>query len=87
MGQMRLNNYLNYKTTLYRDVRGKIRYYKIKTYLTLFGDYLIVREYGAIKNARPTRIIKKYFSHIEDVFLYINEIVANKKKRGYLYEI
>jgi hypothetical protein len=37
-------------TTLYREVNGKMRYYKIKTYLTLFGEYLLIREWGGVDN-------------------------------------
>ena len=39
-------------TTLYREVNGRVRYYKISTYLTLFRKYLLIREWGGVENKK-----------------------------------
>jgi O-6-methylguanine DNA methyltransferase len=52
---------LSSKVTLYREVKGKVRYYSLALYPTLFGEYLLVREFGGVKNKRPTGVMKEYF--------------------------
>jgi len=74
---------LSCKTTLYREVRGKVRYYSLALYPTLFNEFLLVREFGGIKNKKPTRIIKEYFSHMEDAVFLFDRISSDKKRKGY----
>ena len=60
-----------------------MRYYKLKLYPTLFGDILLIKEFGSIKNKKPTGIIKEYFSHIEECLKAIDFFVYEKIKKGY----
>ena len=39
MVQMRLKNSLTSNTTLYRKANGRVRYYRLKECLTLFGGF------------------------------------------------
>ena len=81
---MNLNLYKSYQLTLYRTVNTKTRYYKLMIYPTLFDEYLFIREYGGIKNKKPTKVIKKYFSEIEGAIVAVNTIINLKLKKGYL---
>ena len=73
----------SYQLTLYREVNSKIRYYKLLLYPTLFNEYLFIREYGGNKNKKTTRVIKKYFSKIEEATIAVDAIINSKIKRGY----
>ena len=84
MPQMRLNHYLTYKKViLYRVVNQKIRYYSIELTPTLFGEMLLTRKYGGLKNKKPTRVIKEYFSSVEDSINAFESIFSLKQKKGY----
>ena len=80
---MRLKNYLTCNQTLYREVNGKVRYYRLIVYLTLFGEQLLVREYGAVKNKKPTHTIKKYFPNFLDAKNALKVVLLSKLQKGY----
>lgn len=85
MLQMRLNHSLTSKrVVLFRNVNEKSRYYSIEINPTLFGEILLTREYGGVKNKKPTRVIKEYFSHLEDSQKAMERLVYKKIKKGYL---
>lgn len=73
-------------TTLYRFVNEKKRYYSLNIYPTLFGEYLLEKRYGSIKNMRPTRVVKEYYKTLNDALDVLNEKVKQKCKKGYLHE-
>lgn len=51
MPQMKLNHSLIYKKViLHRSVNKKRRYYSLELTSTLFGEILLTREYGGLKN-------------------------------------
>ena len=84
MAQIKLNHSLTYKKViLYRKVNKKIRYYSLELIPTLFGDMLFIRKYGGLKNKRPTRIIKKYFSNIDCSLRAFECLIVLKQKKGY----
>ncbi len=83
MSQKKLNLFLSYKTTLYRVVNEKTRYYSLEILPTIFGEYLLIRSFGGVKNKKPTRIIKEYFSHKEDGIKAFEKLVAEKVEKGY----
>jgi len=84
MVQMRSKSSLTSNiTTLYREVNGRVRYYRIKTYLTIFGEYLLVREWGSIDNKKATGEKQSYFSTLNEAIKTINIIIATKKQKGY----
>ena len=85
MVQKKSNPSLTYnKVTLYREVNKKIRYYSINLCSTLFGDFLLIKEFGSKCNKKPTGIIKEYFSQIEDSMDAIKSLINAKIKKGYL---
>jgi len=84
MPQMRLNHFLTYKkVVLHRIVNQKKRYYALELSPTLFGEMLLIREYDGLKNKKPTGIIKKYFSSLEDSMKAFESLVGLKQRRGY----
>ena len=70
-------------TTLYREVNGRVRYYRIKTYLTLFGEYLLIREWGGVDNKSATGEKHSYFSTLDEAIIAIEKIISIKKQKGY----
>jgi len=70
-------------TTLYREVNGRVRYYKISTYLTLFGEYLLIREWGGVENKKATGKKQSYFSSLSEVSSATQNIILQKSKKGY----
>ncbi len=84
MDQMRSKSYLTSNIiTLYREVNGKVRYYKIKTYLTLFGEYLLIREWGGIDNKKATGQKQSYFATLDEIVSTVEQINLIKSKKGY----
>ncbi len=84
MDQMRSKSSLTSNIiTLYREVNGKVRYYKIKTYLTLFGEYLLIREWGGVDNKKATGQKQSYFLTLDDLQAAIEKTITLKNKKGY----
>lgn len=69
---------------LFKNSNEKIYYYKVNVYPTLFGDFLIQKEYGAAQNINPTNIIKEYANSKKEAMFKLLDIVVNKKDLGYL---
>lgn len=74
---------MKYKTTLYRSVNDNKRYYKISIHPTLFGDYLLDREYGSIKNKKPTGRKSEYFVLLDTAIMQFKALFLQKVKKGY----
>jgi len=83
MLQMRSKNFLTSNTTLYREVNGRVRYYRLKAFLTLFGEYLLIREWGGVDNKRATGQKLKYFSSLKDLHRVMENILSTKINKGY----
>ena len=83
MVQMRSKNFLTSNTTLYRVVNGRVRYYRLKAFLTLFGEYLLIREWGGVDNKRTTGQKLKYFSSLRDLHRVMENILYIKINKGY----
>jgi len=83
MDHQKSKSYLSSRVTLYREVKGKVRYYSLALYSTLFGEYLLVREFGGVKNKRPTRVIKEYFDHSQDALNLLSKLMTDKLQKGY----
>jgi len=69
--------------TLCRVVNKRARYYRLSSYKTLFYEYLLEIEYGSMKNKKPTRIIREYFSTLESLSKKRSQIIEQKMKKGY----
>jgi len=59
----------------------------MRYYPTLFGEWLLERTYGSLKNKKPTRVIKEYFSHFEDMEASIEKLLKQKNAKGYFFRI
>ncbi len=68
---------------LLKNAKNRIYYYKINVYQTLFGDYLIQKEYGACSNMKPTNTIKQYASTKREALYCVLDIAVSKKSLGY----
>lgn len=62
---------------------GKIRYYKLELLSTLFGDFIVEREYGNIMYKSPTGIKKSFFDNYNDAYEMFIKLLKRKEKRGY----
>lgn len=69
---------------LLKNSNERIYYYKINVYQTLFGDYLIQKEYGLQRNLHPTNIIKEYAASKREALFKVLDIAVDKKGLGYL---
>ncbi|MCX6052871.1 MAG: hypothetical protein NTZ60_10255 [Campylobacterales bacterium] len=69
---------------LLKCVKDRVSYYKINIYPTLFGDFLIQKEYGSAHHKKPTNIIKTYAKSNKEALLLMLDIAVNKKNIGYL---
>jgi len=69
---------------LFKNSNERTYYYKISIYKTLFGDFLIQKEYGAAHNVKPTNVIKEYADSKKEAMFKLLDIVVDKKDLGYL---
>lgn len=71
------------KHLLKRTVNAKQRYYVLELIGNLFGEYLVIRTYGACTNAKPTRVICEMYPTLNKAKEVMEEILHEKHKRGY----
>ncbi len=69
---------------LLKNSNERIYYYKINVYQTLFGDYLVQKEYGLKQNLKPTNTIKEYVDSKREALYKVLDIAIDKKELGYL---
>ncbi len=69
---------------LFKNVKNRVNYYKINIYPTLFGDFLIQKEYGSTSTLKPTNIMKEYVHSNKEALLLMLDIAVDKKNLGYL---
>jgi len=69
---------------LLKNSNERIYYYKINVYQTLFGDYLVQKEYGLKQNLKPTNTIKEYVDSKREALFKVLDIAVDKKELGYL---
>ena len=69
---------------LFKNTSQRINYYKVSIYPTLFGDFLIQKEYGATHFSKPTNIIKEYVDTHREALMLLLDIAVDKKSIGYL---
>lgn len=71
------------KTTMYRQVNFRIRYYTIELYQNLFEEWMVVRTFGSIKRANPTGCIYEACNTRKNSETMYWAWIAAKKKKGY----
>jgi len=69
---------------LLKQRKNRVDYYKVNIYPTLFGDFLIQREYGATHFSKPTNVIKQYVDSNKEALLLLLNIAVDKKSLGYM---
>ena len=69
---------------LFKNTKDRINYYKVNIYPTLFGDFLIQKEYGFTHYSKPTNIIKEYAKSNREALMILLDIAIDKKSLGYL---
>ena len=69
---------------LFKNTKDRTNYYKINIYPTLFGDYLVQKEYGVTHYAKPTNVIKQYASSSKEALILMLDTALDKKSVGYL---
>ena len=70
--------------TLLKPTDDRVNYYKVNIYPTLFGDFLVQKEYGATHFKNPTNTIKQYANSNKEALLLVLDIMIDKKSLGYL---
>lgn len=72
------------RITLHRITKqGRIRYYKVELFETLFGEFIVEREYGATRNKSATGHKKSEYQTIDEAKKAFLMIIGQKKKKGY----
>jgi predicted DNA-binding WGR domain protein len=74
---------MSYSITLYRSVKERVRYYTIAIFPTLFGEWLLERKYGSLKNKKPTRTLSVYYSSVDEARVQYEKICKSKRQKGY----
>ena len=69
---------------LFKNTKDRVSYYKVNIYPTLFGDFLIQKEYGATHFSKPTNVIKEYVDSNKEALMLLLDIALDKKNSGYL---
>lgn len=73
------------RITLHRTTKqGHIRYYRIELFATLFGEFVVEREYGATRNKSATGNKKSGYCSLEEARDAFLMIVGQKQKKGYI---
>jgi len=68
---------------LYKKVKSNYRYYSLEIYKSIFGEYILEKKYGNLKNKSPTGVIREYYQNIQEVYEAYSIILNKKLKRGY----
>lgn len=71
------------KSMMIRTVRGRVRYYTLEVMPNLFGEWMLIRTYGSIKQLKPTGVIREIYDNAEEAFEAIETYIKAKKKKGY----
>ena len=71
------------KVTLYRSVNKRIRYYRMYLAFTLFGECMLIKENGSLKNNSATRVVREYYATMSEALHVLQTKLQEKYKRGY----
>lgn len=63
--------------------KGHVRYYRIELFATLFGEFVVEREYGNVRNKAATGHKKMSYGTIDDAKEAFKSIIGLKQKKGY----
>jgi hypothetical protein len=68
---------------LHKEVNHRIRYYSLEIYKNLFGEYILEKKYGSLKNKRPTGIKRECYIYLNDARFACAQKIQEKVERGY----
>jgi len=71
------------RSMLYRNSGLNVRYYKLEIFLSLFGEYIVEREYGNVAYRTPTGTRKNIFLSVESAKEFYFKTLKTRKNRGY----
>jgi len=71
------------KTTLIRAVNNRFRYYKLELIGNLFGESVLIRTYGSLQRAKPTRIITQLYANRFEAYESYKKLLEQKHRKGY----
>ena len=72
-----------YIKILQREVNNRIRYYSLEIYKNLFGEYILEKKYGSLKNKRPTGVKKECYINVYDALFACTQKIQEKLNKGY----
>ena len=64
------------------SVRDMSRFYTLDIQMTLFGEWVLIREWGRIGQAGQTR--RCYYAEQDDVAVALSIALRRRRKRGYV---
>lgn len=71
------------KITLKRSVAERERYYRLELIANLFGEFLLIRTFGAVNRAKPTRSICDAYTTLQEAKEAMEKLLRLKSLRGY----
>lgn len=71
------------RSMLYRNNGLNIRYYKLEMFLSLFGEYVVEREYGNVAYRTSTGRRKNTFISMKSAKEFYFKTLKIRKNRGY----
>lgn len=79
--------YIERRVMLFREVNSRVRYYSLHLCMTLFGEYLLVKENGSIKNKKSTRVVKEYYETLAQAMKSYRAKLLEKTNKGYVLDL
>lgn len=70
--------------TMIKNSKNSVNYLRVNIYPTLFGGFLIQREYGIMYKTKPSNIIKEYASNYKEALILTLERIVSSTDVGYL---
>lgn len=71
------------RKTVYKSNGTNIRYYRLEIFQSLFGEYVVEREYGNRAYRAPTGIRRDIFSSLKSAEEFYVKMLRIRKNRGY----
>jgi hypothetical protein len=71
------------KTMMKRTVNERMRYYTLELLPNLFGEWLLIRTYGACKHLKPTGVICEIYEDGHKAQMAYQQWVEVKYTKGY----
>jgi len=62
-----------------------MRYYSLKVYKTLFGEFILEKEYGNVKNKAPTGVRRECYLTLQEALIARKKKIKEKMRKGYHY--